>query len=154
MNIAEQLIEQTDWLRLQTEIGVGYNTGYALSQLLSAVDLNSLEVAYWKLENYIVTQGTVYEAAEPATRVLVAALVDERPRSVKIAVMDLLFQILNGHSVDPPECDLIVERCLLLAREGLWLFVREFQEGLPNSAGDILELIKKETDLIDQLLVE
>jgi hypothetical protein len=52
--------------------------------------------AYWRLENHLVVQGSVFEAAEPSVSVLVAALADERPRHVRVSILDLLFQILNG----------------------------------------------------------
>ncbi|WP_438015639.1 hypothetical protein WMF18_32900 [Sorangium sp. So ce315] len=124
----------------------------ALLDLLSAKSAEDCTGAYWGIENHAVVQGELYEIAEVCTSVLVASLVDRRPRFVRIAVLDLLFQILGGHasslSFTPGD---IVERCHHAAREGLWSLVDEALHGESEAARDVLGLLGEE-ERVDAIL--
>lgn len=126
--------------------GQADRVGETLLALLSARDPSEVESAYWGLENHVVVQGGVYDSAVPVTRVLVAALLEDRPLWVRISILDLLFQILSGATVETsPDCDLI-EECKHIASGGLWLFVREFVGGPRDAARDVLECLEIDFD--------
>jgi len=140
--VAESLIQGTDWSKLREATGTASGVGVALLDLLTASTPEATRDPYWRIENHVVVQGEVFEAAEACTGVLVAALVDERPRHVRICILDILFQILGGSpsptTGTPPD---VLERCQAAAREGLWGLVREAACGERDAAWEVLELI-------------
>ncbi|MBT6485017.1 MAG: hypothetical protein HOK71_10125 [Planctomycetaceae bacterium] len=151
--IAERLIELVDWPAERVITGSAKDVGQALRELLSAEDPDSAGTAYWKLENHVVAQGSVFQAAEAVTRVLVSAFANDRPEFVKIAILDLLYQILTGEP-DTSEVELgnqeLVQRCRLRAREGLWLFFRELE--IPgDAAADVLNAITNDNDPLETI---
>lgn len=140
--IAELVVYSTDWSCLQEIGGTAQGVGAALLDLLAAPTSQMASDAYWRIENHVVVQGELYQAAEVCTAVLVAAFADERPRHVRICALDLLFQILSG-SPSPTAgtpSDLL-ERCQSAAREGLWGLVREAVSGEHDAAWEVLERI-------------
>ena len=145
---AEYLITRVDWTSLHELDGDGRRVRDALTALLSATNVEQTEAAYWQIENHAVVQGTVYEVAEACTSVLIASLMDEHPKFVRVAVLDLLFQILSGSAApsSPTPAD-VVERCRRTARHGLWLLVREREMGEVEAARDVLAALG-ETDRI------
>lgn len=145
MGVAELVISCTDWASLRQASGTSENAGAALSGLLAAPTPDDASVAYWSIENHAVVQGEIFEVAEACVRVLVAAFADARPRHVRIAALELLFQILNGDSADPTSG--LLEKCRGAAREGLWSVVHEAMTGEREAAWDVLELM----DLGEQL---
>jgi hypothetical protein len=142
-SIAEVLIRQIDWSKLREIDGVATSVGIALVRLLTAEKVEDAQSAYWEIENHVVVQDDVYESAEACVGVLIAALIDERPRFVRIAILGLLFQILSGSASEIElqfNNEKIVERCKGRAREGLWLLVRELVLG-EDAALDVLRLL-------------
>lgn len=139
--MAEHIIAIVDWKALRAASGAAECVGAGLSRLLSAPTDAEVEVAYWQIENHAVAQGSLFEAAEMTVSVLVAAFADERPRHVRIAALELLFQCLNpraGPAADPETPRDIVERCHRAAREGAWGLVGEAAVGERRAAGDVL----------------
>ncbi|MCB0340208.1 MAG: hypothetical protein KDD53_11420 [Bdellovibrionales bacterium] len=143
-SIAERFEATVGWENYEDITGSAIATRQAVYKLLKAQDSTSAENAYWKLENSVVAQGTVYSAAVPVTRILVAALVDELPMPVRIAIMDLLYQILSGAAVSSNSN--IIEECKGFVKEGVWLLVREFVFGPREAARDVLEMIEVDID--------
>lgn len=141
--MAEHIIAVVDWRALRAASGNGERVGVGLSRLLSAPTHAEVEEAYWQIENHAVAQGSLFEAAETTVSVLVAAFADERPRHVRIAALELLFQCLNpgaGPAADGAPRD-IVERCHRAAREGAWGLVREAAVGERRAAVDVLNAL-------------
>lgn len=139
--VAESLIRTTEWSRLRESCGTAAGVGMALSALLSAESPDAIDDQYWRIENHVVVQGELYESAEACCAVLVAAFADERPHFVRIAALELLFQILRGYGSDTPGTPTdILERCQRAVREGLWGIVREAIRGHQEGAWEVLEL--------------
>jgi hypothetical protein len=143
--LGEREIELVAWGELREASGDAVQTASALRSLLSAQTPEEASAAYWQLENRIVVQGAVFEAAEAATAVVVAALAEPRPFHIRVAALELLFQILSG---EPDATELargnvhLVTRCRQRAREGLWVLIREFSSGLAaDAAADVLRII-------------
>ena len=74
---------------------------------------------------------------------------DEHPKFVRIAVLDLLFQILSGSAApsSPTPAD-IVERCRRTARHGLWLLVRDREMGEAEAARDVLAALGETAQML------
>ena len=140
--LAERLIASTDWSSLTEANGSAVSVGAALSELLKASTPEAISAPYWKIENHAVAQGALFEVSEVCVSVLVAALAEERPRHVRIAILELLFQVLSGSRAPKESVPIdIAERCRRAAREGLWGLVREAVSGERNAAWDVLDLL-------------
>jgi hypothetical protein len=51
--------------------------------------------AYWKIDNYVVVQGGLFESAPYAARLLVEKI-NTNPDKLNIEVLDILFELANG----------------------------------------------------------
>jgi hypothetical protein len=155
MSLADLEIARLKWDELREMDGPATNVGQALSGLLSARTAAEAEAWYWKLENRVVVQGRLYEAAEYVVPVLIAALVDDRPRHVRFSLLDLLFQIVNG-TTDPDEVDAgnadLAEKCRSRAREGIWLFYRDLMLGFRDATIDLIRKLENDPDRLQYYL--
>jgi len=146
-SLVEVELQRTDWSGVREAAGPATAIPHAIRSLLIAATPEDVRPPYWELENHVVLQGQLFEAAADVVPVLLAALVDERPRHVRIAVLELLFQIVTGEphveEVERGNADL-TETCRARAREGLWLLYRELVEGERDAARDVLQAV--ETD--------
>jgi hypothetical protein len=95
---------QVQWSRLSTAHGSAVEVPTALADLV-AEDPNVRERAYWKLDNHVVLQGDLYEAAPFVGMALVEMLargVDRKDR-----LYALLYQLVEGYA--PPEMTVVVD---------------------------------------------
>lgn len=117
----------------------------SLRKLISAEDEDKAEGFYWELENVVVVQGQLYEAAPPVVAVLMASLVDGVPEGAYGWVLELLLQCVAGESDEEA-----VERgnphlgddCRARAREGLWILYRQLRGRYKDSVKAILDIIE------------
>jgi len=141
MDLGEATIRSLDWAQYRIKTGDASQFGDQLIRLLHSRDATeSLEV--WRnIENHVVSQDTIYDAAEPTVDSILAALVEERPDHVKAMIIDLLFLLLNGGSVEDPN---LSGRCRARAMRGTWLLVREAANGpewVRDAVLEVLELV-------------
>lgn len=85
-----------DWSRLRTAHGTAAHVPSALRALADAIDEPAVSEAYWKLDNYVVLQGTLYESAWYVIPFLLAMLSTSRSTAQKAATYDLLIEIARG----------------------------------------------------------
>jgi hypothetical protein len=115
-------IERYDWSQLRAD-GGALGVPDALIALEYAASAEAAQAAYWKLDNTIVVQGTVYEAALPATRCLLASLL----RSTDVArpqILELLVQIGSGEAIEPArEHSDLVGQCVIEICRGLPIYL-------------------------------
>lgn len=147
--LVESELERLEWAQLREVNGPATRVPGALRELLSARSADEVNRAYWKLENHVVVQGQLFQAALYVVPVLIAALVDgERPLCVRIGMTELLFQILNGKP-HPDEIARglgdLTERCRNAALHGLWIFYRELLGENRAGAKEVLELLEGDT---------
>jgi hypothetical protein len=154
--LVEAELVRHEWSRIRESDGPATSIPIAFRELLASNSPDESTNAYWKLENHVVLQGSLFEAAAYIVPAICAALVDKsRARWVRIQLLGLLDQIVFGEP-HPEEVarglgDLAV-RCQDAAREGLWTLYRIFQEGeLSQTAGDIIELVDHDTGRLDAL---
>jgi hypothetical protein len=127
--------------------GTAIEVPAALRDLFSASKVEAAQAAYWRLENSVVVQGQLYDAALATTWVLMAGLATDGVSSVSIvAALELLFQITHGvaHEDEIARGSVSLrESCIDAARTGLWSLYREWEAGT-DVAREVLELV--ETD--------
>ncbi len=117
-----------------------------LALFRSATTADSEQI-WWSFENVVISQDTVYGAAEETVGVLVAALADDRPRIVRSWIIELLFFLLKGGSLEDPS---LPGRCRDRARPGLWLLAQEARV----TSGPERELVLKVVASIDPSYAE
>lgn len=141
MGYGERAIAAVNWHSL--EISGGRTADDLPTALLtlfrSTTDAEAEQVWWNSFENKVFAQNTIYGAAEATINVLLAALADERPRLVKAWIIELLFFLLNGGSVDDPT---LAERCREQARLGLWLLAQEARVASELDRDRVLDVIE------------
>ncbi len=146
-----------DWAALRVAGGLADKIPHALERLFRAKTPDEAESAYWGLENCVVVQGQLFEAAEDVVPVLLAALLEPSPSLVRISILELLFQIVSGdsHSEEPDVA--LGEKCRLRAREGLWVLYGELKSthfGWREAAAEIIEVIAPDSRRLPSFLQE
>jgi hypothetical protein len=53
--------------------------------------------AYWKIDDYVVVQGSLFESAPYAARLLVDGI-KANPQRLNLELLDLLFELANGNA--------------------------------------------------------
>lgn len=84
------------WCEIHTKFGLANDVPSRIAQLFRG---NSTERAhaYWKLDNVIVLQGSLSQAAYYTASVILEVLSTGEER-INLQVANLLFEILNGHA--------------------------------------------------------
>ncbi len=154
--LVEMELTRHDWSRILQADGPAIDIPGALRDLVNSKSPDESKTAYWKLENHIVVQSQLFEAARYIVPALCAGLVQtDRPKWVRIQLLELLFQVVSGESA-PEErtrgnCDL-GDQCRTAAREGLWVLYRIFQEReLGRAAKEIIERIDQDPTRLGKL---
>lgn len=141
-SIAERLLEGLDWSQFKSDSSRINSIVVSLHSLLKSENPDEASEAYWGIENYAFAQGELYDGCDLITSVLIASLADPLDKWVRIAVLELLFQILSGYSSPHSNgsSDLALS-CHDAARAGLWLIVQEAVYGERDAALDVLGLL-------------
>ncbi len=121
--LAEACVMSTSWEMFRTSSGTAEAVPDALRNLAEAETKEAARSCYWRLDNVIVLQGWLFEAAVPVVPVLLALLTGELPAAAKREIVELLQQIGCGETHRDEEArgnaDL-GDRCRRLIREGIW----------------------------------
>lgn len=125
MAYGESAVETVNWRGLEVLRGSGEDLRAALLALFRSATSSEAEQLWWGFENVVFSQDTIYGAAEETVGVLLAALADERPHHVRSWIMELLFFLLKGGSLEDPS---LPGRCRERALPGLWLLARQARE--------------------------
>jgi hypothetical protein len=142
MSYSESAIEAVDWREVQVLRGAGDDVPAALRALFRSTTNTEAEQVWWSFENVVFSQDTIYGAAEQTVGVLLAALADDRPRLVRSWIIELLFFLVKGGSLEDPS---LPDRCRDQARPGLWLLAQEARV----TSGRERELVLKVVESID-----
>jgi len=153
--LVEAELARHDWSKIRIADGLATEIPSALRELLAAQTREECELAYWKLENYVVVQGQLFEAALFVVPVLMAALVTlERPVLVRHKLIELLFQIVNGYPDREEEARGLGDldaRCKDAARQGLWVLYREFLGENRKQVRYVIELLDEDKSRLESL---
>jgi hypothetical protein len=100
-------MDRFDWGKLHAK-GSSARVPDALVELASASTEEQADAAYWRIDNVVVVQGTLYEAAVPTTACLVA-LLPKCNNVVRERVLELLVQLGSGESAPNVDVDVAAE---------------------------------------------
>ncbi|MEV0952961.1 hypothetical protein [Promicromonospora sp. NPDC050249] len=136
--IAQRLIDTTEWSRYELMDGPASDFGNALSAFIADASVDQWPALWATMENRVFSQDDIFSAAEPALRVLLAALVDGADASARLGILDLIFHIV--HAASYRDDDLGV-RCVSEAAAASWLLVREAVKGDQKVAVSCIEIL-------------
>jgi len=150
--VIESLIRSVRWDEMRSLNGSAEHVPAALRDLLSD-NLDVINRAYWKLDNHVVVQADLFEAAYYVIPILLQML-REGIDTGRIRVYDLLFEICNGHG----QCGemlktahgeelLLRVACRQEIRRGIELFEADLHnqdEEFSRNARDLLECLDEE----------
>lgn len=146
------------WERLEEAGGAATGVPDALLALAAATDPDDIRRAYWRLDNHVVVQGSLHEAAYPLLPYLLELLAADRHRPSRVALYDLLVEIAAGRPATAGgEADL-GEACRALVREaGLGMVVDDLvadgtDEAIRDRALHVLMAVETDPDELADVL--
>jgi hypothetical protein len=142
MGYGESAVGAVNWRTVKVLRGTGDDLAEALLALFRITTTAEAERLWWSFENVVFSQDTVFGAAEETINVLLAALADDRPSLVRSWIIELLFFLLKGGSIEDPSLPV---RCRDQGRLGLWLLAQEAR----ITSGPEQELVLKVVASID-----
>lgn len=138
-------IDNINWARLTQATGNSEHVPSAIKGIISN-DEKEQEASYWKLDNHVVLQGDLYQAAFyviPFLLEILAATIQSGRRYV----YDLLFEIANGFAPKEVSCDYdgvtltLTEGCKRAVAGGLNLYLEEVSNNNSACRENALDLI-------------
>ena len=140
--LATAALEAVEWSRYRTADGNAKSVPGSIRRLANACSDAEAKSAYWELDNHVVVQGTLHEAAEFVVAPLLALLEGNLEPVVRKWVFDLLFEIAMGNSPESSGRERsLEERCRDAAREGLWTLYALLLEPDPSRWRDTIHLL-------------
>jgi len=135
-------IQRLDWSSLRAS-GDAAGVPAALLALQQATDEREALRAYWRIDNVVVVQGRLYEAALPTVNALLIGLTGcttvARPH-----LLELLVQLASGETA-PSEVMLgnlqLAERCRAALPAGLSVFLALLEERRPTEQAHLFDLL-------------
>jgi hypothetical protein len=143
MGFGESAIAKVNWQALEISGGrTADDLPAALLALFRSTTEDEAWQAWWRFENKVFAQNTMYGAAEQTIHVLMAALADDRPRLVLDWIIEHVRFMVNCGSVDDPTLE---ERRRDQVRLGLWLLAQEARV----TSGLVREPVLEVMEIID-----
>jgi len=138
-------IEKIDWSILKQAHGDSSHVPTAIKGLISS-DIKEQESSYWKLDNHVVLQGDIYQAAFYVIPFLIEILKSSIFHG-RGYVYDLLFEIANGYAPEEVLCDYdgkmypLTEACKKAIADDFDVFVAEVANQLSDYRENALDLL-------------
>jgi hypothetical protein len=152
-------LDEVDWRSLRTAHRTAENVPGALEALAVADDPQTVDDAYWRLDNHIVLQGTIYPSALAAVPYILDLLLTAPTGPRRIAAYDLLIEIARGVP-DPadPSAARLPEQVRPLIKSGRTAYERDLRDtadgDLRRRALDLLATIADDPEALRALLDE
>ncbi len=155
------VIHGTDWGKLRHAHGTCGHMPEVFRKLASD-DAKVRQEAYWAIDNNVVLQGDLYEAAPTVTLALIELVGDERRSAGRPEIYELLVELAYGNAPPSMTVDFMGEACTLKAAtvralaSGVPWYLRDLADGAGDDVRDrILELLSllKDEDALDVALV-
>ena len=140
LNVADQVISTVDWSTYWLADGAAVGFGRRLMDFLTDSPSGDRRGLWETMENHVFSQDDIFSAAEPSISVLLASLIDQHSLATRIAVLDLLFHIVQAASY---RNDDLGSRCMRSAATGAWLLVAQAIAGpraVTEACIEILEI--------------
>lgn len=145
-------IQGIDWKHIKTASGYADHVPKAIEELISGSEEEQIK-AYWKLDNYIVLQSDLYEAAYYTLLVLVEVL-ESNNRCGRHYIYQLLFEICNGYATDDSVITTLEgtvvtlqEACLDLIKSKMLIYKTDISDSdtkVSKSATDLVMCLEEE----------
>lgn len=143
----KEMIQQIPWGDLNVLMGKATHIPRALLELTSP-DKKTRESAYWKIDNHVVVQSDLFEAAYYVVPLLLEILSHEGIDGRDL-IYDLLYEIGNGAGFgksivryfDGKEMDL-EQACRSEVSQGLDLYLRDLGDPLPIVRLRLIDLLE------------
>ena len=124
-SLVELELAAVDWSTLRAAAGLDARTvPEKVASLVASASEEEAQQAYWRLDNFVVVQGQLFEVAQHLVPVLLAALAGPLSSAAREAIADLLVEISCGES-DQSELaignDGLGQACRAAVGEGIWL---------------------------------
>ncbi len=140
-----ETLHQIDWSKIEQAEGFASHVPIAVQRLASE-DESICESAYWELDNHIVLQGDLYQAAFFVIPFLVEIL---KSNSVicRSYVYDLLFEIANGYEAKEVLCIYggekysLTDACKLAVAENYKVFLFDVSNHAARCRTNALDLL-------------
>lgn len=134
--------ERYDWSKLRS-MGSASSVPQAIVKLQNAASEQEAQDAYWRIDNTVVVQGSLYEAALPAAACAVSAL----PRCSTPArpwLLELLVQLSTGQP-DPIEIqagnEKLQELCIQAISRGIGMYFDLLENGAEDEREYCVDLL-------------
>jgi hypothetical protein len=137
-------MDDTDWSKLKHASGTSEHLPMALRDLASP-DAEVRRRAYWKLDNYAVLQGSLYEVAPYVVRAIVETWPTDDVR--KDRTYDLLIELANGDAPDHMQVSIdgkqmpIKRATLDTLLDGMNLFRQDLRSAIASVRRQSVELL-------------
>jgi hypothetical protein len=127
-------LADVDWASLRTAHGTAAHVPDAIRALANADDAEAVNNAYWRLDNYIVLQGTIYPSAVVAIPYILDILLTAPSGPRRVAAYDLLIEIARGVP-DPadPSASKLREEARALIGPGRPVYARDLRDAPDGS---------------------
>ncbi|MCP4536765.1 MAG: hypothetical protein GY832_06430 [Chloroflexi bacterium] len=140
---------KVSWKELRQAHGNASHVPQAIRDLVSE-RAHVRKSAYWKLDNFVVLQGDLYEAAAYVPPFLISILKSSVPHGRDL-VLDVLYEIGNGCAIlgeklriqidsqgrineyDPDDAPTIQHACRKAVLEGVEYYLRELETSSPSN---------------------
>jgi len=134
--------ERHEWGKLRA-MGSARQVPAALKRLIEASSADEARKHYWQVDNCVVVQGSLYEAALPMATCLVSIL-HRCSRVARPNVLELLAQI-SGGEVDPSEERLgnvgLREACVREISRGFGFYLGVLEDGTDEERSWCIDII-------------
>ena len=152
-NLIDEL-ERPKWSELRTLIGFADFVPNSLRKLTDATTTEEIYEAYWNLDNRIVVQGSLFEAAEYVIPILLNML-QNASDPIKASILELLIQMADGWN-DKTEVSLgntwLKDRCHREVQRGIAIFVFHLNSESADIREHCVELIGLTEDNVGRLV--
>jgi hypothetical protein len=105
--------------------------------------------SYWELDNRVVVQGQLFEAAVELIPALLVGLSANLKEPARYWLMELVLQIADGESHSSEPDPNLGDAARGALREGLWVIYAQMQQGSPRvraTAVDLVALLDPKTE--------
>jgi hypothetical protein len=147
-------LERPEWSELRTATGFANDVPDSLRKLMNAKTPEEIYEVYWNLDNHVVVQGSLFEAAEYVIPILLNMLqLADDP--IKASILELLVQMADGWD-DKTEVSLgntwLKDRCKREVQRGIAMFVFHLNSESADIREFCVELIGLTEDNIGRLV--
>lgn len=151
-----EMLNNINWSKLKQAHG---NAGHIPDALrgLTSPEKKIREKSYWKIDNYVVLQSDLYEAAYYVIPFLIEIL-ESGMKNGRSLVYDLLFEIGNGNASETSKCKYkgefipLEKACRRSVAEKIPLYLKDAEESDISIVKKALELLSSFTEYKSEIL--